>query len=73
MAGRKSNISVIAVRKANRKLVSNSGKSATILSDNSKNGEVAFRAIYRGKAYDLSISKAKIKAAYAKSVAETIL
>ena len=65
-------ISISAVRTANGKLVSKGGKSAHLVTDNSKNGAVAFRAVYMGKSYDLNISKDKIKTTYARSLAETM-
>ena len=73
MHGRTGKISVVAVRNANNRLVSKSRKSTLIVSDDSKNGEVAFRAVYGRKAFSLTISRAKIKKAYAQSIAETIL
>lgn len=72
MQGRAKNISIKAVRKANGKLVSGRVTPLNVVSDNSKNGNVVFRAMFRGKAYDLNITKAKIRASYAKSIAETI-
>ncbi|MFK7000232.1 hypothetical protein V3Q90_05810 [Flavobacterium oreochromis] len=65
-------ISLNAVRNANNKLVARSGSPVRFISDNSKNGAVSFSAVYYGKIYDLNISKANIKEAYAKSLAETI-
>ncbi|RYE17945.1 MAG: hypothetical protein EOP45_14900 [Sphingobacteriaceae bacterium] len=64
-------ISLSAVRNANGKLVSRDSKSVHVISDNSKNGAVKFRAEYMGKSYDLSISKDAIKDGYAKSLAKT--
>ncbi len=65
-------ISINAVRNANSKLVSRVGKLSHIAYDNTKNGTVAFRAVYSGKAYDLSVTKEGIKTAFAKSLASTV-
>ncbi|WP_223648867.1 hypothetical protein [Hymenobacter psoromatis] len=70
---KKGRISLSAVRSANGKLVSGSGKSAHIVSDNSRNGALIFSAVYVGKSYDLNISKDAIKSAYAESRAKTIM
>ena len=69
---KKGKISLSAVRSANGKLVSGSGKSVHIVSDNSRNGALIFSAVYVGKSYDLNISKDTIKSAYAESRAKTI-
>ena len=69
----KNKISILAVRNANGRLVAKAGKSTHIVSDNSKNGIVAFRAVFGGKSFDLNITRANIKTAYAKSRAKTIL
>jgi len=73
MKGQKNRVSFVAVRNANGRLVSKAGKSNLIVSDNSKNGDVNFKAAYSGRFFEFSLSKAKIKSAYAKSIAETTL
>ena len=68
---KKGTVSLSAVRSANGKLVSGSGKSVHVVSDNSRNGAVVFSAVYMGKSYELNISRETINSAYAKSLAKT--
>ena len=62
-----------AVRNANGKLVSGTGKSVHVVSDGSRNGSLIFSSVYMGKSYDLNISKKAIEDAYAESLAQATI
>lgn len=71
----KKNISRIAVKNANDRLISNGkklSKNGRIIENNSNNGTISFTAKYVGKKFQVEISKTQIKNAFRKSISDSI-
>lgn len=65
MLNKKNKISILAIRKANAKLVAQG--SVIPYTENINHGEVSYRKTYYGKTYDINIPNDMINSAFKKS------